>query len=790
MNPPVIPQLLGIPPPTVVNPTVVRAPIPHAAYVVTAGVPPPGVPPPVTLKVTRPTFTLPPPTVQAVPGPTVRVVPPPTVRVIPPPTVQAVPPPTVRLPLTVIPPPTVRATGIPPPPIRSPGTFAPLPPASPGIVRTFEPEEIDPDTIVEQALTLNQASFFALLKLLDDYYTNRAALVDDDLYDELKDIYEAKFRTQYAEVGAEPTGNKVALPYYLGSLRKIKNEAEITRWSSGFPGPYIVEDKIDGLTLLYIASNVRGMVERHLYTRGGGYNGLDVTHLLNHIRIPQMTPPVGQTLAVRGEVVMTRADFRAYGTGFKNARNLASGIVNAKKQFNPELARYLTFYAFRIVNQVNTPEQDVMLLQQMGFLVPNPVSAATVTPQWLEDYYKHRNEVAPYEMDGLVVYQNVAEAYPYGESPRHVIAFKTLTGTAVTTVTEVRWHPSKDQLLKPVVHYQTVHLSGADLNKASGYNARFIVNHNVGPGSQILLTRSGATIPRILQVITPAPGGPSLPNPAEYGTYVWNANAVEFVMTDANALVQARRLSHFLKTLRVKNAGPARTLALVRAGITDVATLLSMPVQNLAPILGPGVAQKLHTDMHAAVQNVPIPRIMDASNIFRSIGTTRFEDILSAYPNFLEYENTDPATIASMVRQVRGFNALADEVAQNLRPFMQWLRSIPAITVAGPRVPQAVTAQAVPGRTTMTVAPTQAVPTQPTTTGAQTLAGMTIVLSGFRGLEDAIRERGGRVTGSVSRNTSMVVVKDMNNLTGKPNKALELEVPLITREDFEAQYLR
>jgi NAD-dependent DNA ligase len=659
-------------------------------------------------------------------------------------------------------------------------------------VRTFEPEEIDPDTIVEQALTLNHASFFALLKLLDDYYNNDASLIDDDIYNELVDIYEAKFRTQYKEVGAEPTGNKVPLPYFLGSLRKIKNEAEITRWSAGYPGPYIVEDKIDGLTLLYTARLENGTVRRHLYTRGGGYNGLDVSHLLTHINIPQITPPPGQELAVRGEVVMTRADFTAHGAGFKNARNLASGIVNAKKQFNPELARYLTFYAFRIVNQTNTPEQDIIRLSQMGFRVPNPVSVPTITPQWLEDYYKQREAIAPYEMDGLVVYQNVAEAYPYGESPRHVIAFKTLTSTAVTTVTEVRWHPSKDMLLKPVVHYQTVHLSGADLHKASGLNARFIVNNNVGPGAQILLTRSGATIPRILQVVTPAPGGPALPNPADYGNYTWNANGVEFVMTDANALVQARRLSHFLKTLRVKNAGPSRTLALVRAGILDVQTLLAMTPQQLAPILGPGVAQKLYTDMHAAVVNAPPARIMDASNIFRGIGTTRFEDIFSAYPNFLEFENLDPATIATYVRQVRGFNALADEVAVNLRPFMQWLRSVPAITLAQPGrtvAPRIITMTATPIAGPPNIAALANLILRPAAV-AQNLSGMTIVLSGFRGLESQIEARGGRIGTSVSRNTSLVVVKDMNNLTGKPAKAQQLGIPIMPREQFEAQYLR
>jgi DNA ligase (NAD+) len=644
----------------------------------------------------------------------------------------------------------------------------------------FTPDQIDDDTIINTANGLNKESFNALLKLLGDAYHNDESLVSDATYDELVDIYEAKYGA-YTVVGAEPSGEKVDLPHYLGSLRKLKKDNELATWLQAHPGPYIIEDKIDGLTLLLVSKTVNRRRVTSLYTRGGGIRGVDVSHLLQYIPLPN----INTDISVRGEVVMTRDTFMRVGGGFKNARNLVSGIVISKKQFNPMLARELSFFAYRILSKKNTPEQDISELRGLGFSVPNPVATATLSKQILDTYFEQRKTQSPYEMDGLVIYQNIISDYPVGEAPRHVVAFKTGTETAVVTVTDVVWEASKDRLLKPVVHYETISLSGADLSKASGYNARFIVLNKIGPGAKILITRSGDVIPKILSIISPSPNGPKLPNPALHGKYDWNENEVELVAVEDNDQVYAKQLKHFIETLGVKNMGPGRIRLLVDAGIKDINTLLSVTPAKLITIDGIGetIANQFYQDIHAAVSNVSLATIMDASGVFPNVGERRFDMIIQEIPNFLDVAKQPPAQIAAAIRRVKGFDKLSEVIANSMAEFLAWLSNHKMITVAKPIN---VSIQQTATKLTIQRSPGVAAKQQ-----ANNISGKTIVFSGFRDkeLEGQIIQLGGKVTTAVSGNTSLLVIKDMNDRKGKAEAAEKKGIPIIDRETFIRTYL-
>ena len=652
---------------------------------------------------------------------------------------------------------------------------------------TFTPEMIDDKTILALAITLDQANFEALLKFLASYYHNGPGLIEDPTFDLLIDLYQSKYGP-YTIVGAAPQGTMVDLPYYLGSLDKFKKDSEISGWVAKHPGPYIIEDKIDGLTLLLLSRTVSdgkngGTYRRitSLYTRGGGVKGMDVSHLVPYMKLPVITEDV----AIRGEIVINKEAFARIGTGFKNARNLAAGAVKAQQSFNPLIAKELSFYCYRVLNGNMTKSQDIAYLTAHGFLTPSPFSSVTITKEQLDAHLLARKAAAPYEMDGLVIYQDIAGEYPVGDNPKHVIAFKMETDTAVTTVLEVTWEASKEKLLKPVVHYDTVKLSGADLQRASGYNARFIVANNIGPGAKILLTRSGDVIPKILSVITPSPSGPQYPDPAVHGTYTWNANQVEFVLEQDNDQVITNKLRHFLETLEIKNAGPGRVKALVDGGINTIKKLITATPEQLKAIpgIGPGLSQQYVTDLKAKLNQADLAMIMDASGIFEGIGQKRFNMIITVYPQFLDYVYYEPTEIARAVQLVSGFNALAYKVAERMRTFGDWLKEHSQITIAPPK-------QASPK---VQVQPSVASITQQMTTlhvTSPNMSGLTIVFSGFRDveLEKRIVARGGKVTTSVSGNTSMLVMKDITELKGKALEAQQRGIALIGKEDFLQRY--
>ena len=619
-------------------------------------------------------------------------------------------------------------------------------------------DQLTNDTIVEYAIKLDKVNYDRLLAYLDDIYHNDESVISDEVYDEVIDIYEAKYG-QYLRIGAEPRGERVDLPYYLGSLSKVKEEQILNNYLTQYTGPYIIEDKPDGLSWLINSRLVNGRRVTNIYTRGGGYRGIDISHFLSYIPLPI----INKDIAIRGEAIMHKDTFSRVGLGFKNARNLVSGLVNSKKTFNPELARLLTFYAFRIMDSTSTPQDDLTELQAMGFNVPNPVTTETLSMAMLTDYYNTRKQQAPYEMDGLVIYQNRYIDYPYGENPRQVVAFKLTGERAEVLVTGVTWNASRRRLLKPIINYSPVFLSGGELTNASGFNARYIVNNNIGPGSRIIITRSGDTIPHVLAIITSSPTGPELPDMDVHGPYTWNSNQVEFVLFEDNKQVAVERLLHFLRKLDIKHVGRARVASLVTAGIEDIASLLRVTSQQLAelPGIGPSISIQLYNDIHTRISAVSLGRIMDASCIFPNVGEKRFDNILAIYPTLLAYANEPTANIASALRNVHGIDMLADDIAIKLPIFVTWLAQNPMITV--------------------TVQTTVVKP------------NITVVFSGFRDkeLEEQLKQRGIRVTTAVSGTTNYLIMKSLDSaaLKGKASDAQKLGVELLTREDAIRRFL-
>jgi len=190
------------------------------------------------------------------------------------------------------------------------------------------------------------------------------------------------------------------------------------------------------------------------------------------------------------------------------------------------------------------------------------------------------------------------------------------------------------------------------------------------------------------------------------------------------------------------------------------------------------LSSQFYQDLHQSIRGVSLAKIMDASNIFPGIGESRFEAILEVYPNLLDFVGNPRGVIANAIRAVKGFNTLADVIEEKLLTFKTWLQSLPMIQVEA-AAPLPVLVMTATGKVT----------TQAPVGGA--LSGQTIVFSGIRpkGDQEArIKTLGGKVVGSVSRNTTLVVVKSMDDLTAKPQKAIELGIPRMTMDDFVAQY--
>jgi DNA ligase (NAD+) len=267
--------------------------------------------------------------------------------------------------------------------------------------------------------------------------------ITDAIYDMIEDEIRRRdpAHPRLQKVGAPVSSReKVKLPFYLPSLDKIKTGDALIKWSDKYPGPYVITDKMDGISL--------GIKGDKLYTRGDGTSGQDVSHLIKHLKLPK----IPATMAVRCEVEMTESQFKKVFPDGKNARNTASGLLNQKK-VDTKLIKALDVIAYEIIEPAMKPSAQLKKLKQLGFKTVTHALTKKLTHTNVASYLTERKKTSDYAIDGLVIYQDKKVSRKKSGNPDHARAFKMMTEGDFkdVKVKEVIWQISKYGYLKPVV---------------------------------------------------------------------------------------------------------------------------------------------------------------------------------------------------------------------------------------------------------------------------------------------------------------------------------------------------
>jgi len=625
----------------------------------------------------------------------------------------------------------------------------------------------------------DETTLFNFLRYLDDKYSNGLSLIGDNVYDQIVKIYEAKFEP-YNLVGALPTKNITKLNYYLGSLDKVKDETQLTKWTNKYSGPYIVQDKVDGNSALLEVSFLNGQRQLSLRTRGDGNIGSDITHYIPYLNLP--IDNININMAIRGEIVLPKEEFEKVknieGKIYKNGRNLVSGQLGATvSKINQVIANKMVFVAYNILNQTNTPEGDVITLADLGFNTPNPIKLKQITVDNLTEHLNNRKINALYEIDGLVIYNNVYQPYPKDNNPKHIIAFKGIDDSHITEVISVSWNVSRFKILTPIVHFNPIDIDGATIEKATGHNARNILINKIGQGAQISIIRSNGVIPKITSVISPSNLSENelLPNVDQYGQYEWDENKVEIYLLNPNIEVYTEILENFIETLGIKNFGYERCKSLVDNGIITIKDLIDAPLEEFKsiPRFGDTIANNLYNQLHQKITNISLAKLLYASSMFENIGEKTFSKILENQPNLLlNFKNLE---IAQLLKSIKGIGQKTIEtLLDNLPRFVEWLKPIPQITLEN------------------TNSTTLNNNNNSNNNTLQNLTNQNVVFTGFTetNLKKQIELRGGHVDDTIKKNTNILVVKDLSKITGKVKKAQEKGIVIITKEEFIKQYIK
>ena len=358
-------------------------------------------------------------------------------------------------------------------------------------------------------------------------------------------------------------------------------------------------------------------------------------------------------------------------------------------------------------------------------------------------------------------------------NPKHAFAFKMVLSDQVVEakVVDVIWTPSKDGYLKPRVRIEPVIIGGAKIEYATAFNGAFVEKNKIGVGAVIQLIRSGDVIPHIMDVITPAPEA-KMPDV----DYEWNPTHVDIILKDAKSdiIVQEKNITGFFTKLGVDGLSIGNVKRLMKGGFNTIAKILKMKKEDFLKVEGfkDKLATKIHTSIHAQIDTVGMAKLMAATNLFgRGMGEKRIQAVLDEYPNIvLSKESIDEKALK--VSSLKGFaKKTADAFVNHISEFLAFIDETGLLRKLK-KASSEVKAEAKAKAKIDTSHP---------------LFGKKIVITGFRDkeLEEYIKSKGGKIATSVSKNTSMVIVKSMDEDTGKAEKARALKIPLITLEMFQ-----
>jgi DNA ligase (NAD+) len=612
---------------------------------------------------------------------------------------------------------------------------------------------------------LNEAQLSKMIIYANDAYYNKKSILDDNTYDILKEYIGRTYPTNTVieQIGAPMDKGMVALPYQMWSMDKIKPDTKaLGKWLKKYKGPFVISGKLDGISALYTTEGE----EPKLYTRGDSSEGTDISYIIPYLKLPTQ-----KGITIRGELIIAEETFQKKYEGtavgqYKNPRNFITGVVVTSKKREPAKWRDIDFVAYEVINPTLKSSDQLRWLSEHNVITVIHTVKKKITNEILSKILVSWRDTYKYEVDGIIVADD--KIYPRQQkNPTFAFAFKMVLSDQIAEakVLDVLWSPSKDGFIKPVIQIEPVRIKGVDIEYATAYNAKFIEDNKIGIGALVKMIRSGDVIPKIMEVIQPAHKAkmPDIP-------WKWNATHVDAVLknTTNHPVVLLKNISHFFKKLDVIGLGRGNVTRIIAGGFRSVPAILKMTKEDFLKVEGfkERMAKKVYDSIQDRITAVELPTLMAATNIFgRGMGELRIREILKAYPDILtskdsfEYKTEKIASIGGFAEKT------AAAFVQYIPNFLDFIHE--------------------------TNLKTKLQQKSANKKSTHILSDKRIVMTGFRDKEliDKLTKLGAKVSSSVSKNTFIVLVKNIDTDTGSAETARENNIPLMTPAEFHKKYL-
>lgn len=572
------------------------------------------------------------------------------------------------------------------------------------------------------------------------------------------------------------------------SLGKTKSVDELSEWLSDKKG--VLSWKLDGLTIVLTYEN--GELSKAV-TRGNGEVGEVITpNARTFENIPLKISFKGK-LVIRGEAVISYDDFEKVNAKidnpddkYKNPRNLCSGSV---RQLNSEVtaSRHVRLIVFSLVSaegrEFNFRNEEFDFLTGLNFECVEhfDVDKDSIYSR-VKDFAKRIADY-PIPSDGLVLaYDDIKYGKSLGMTakfPRDSIAFKWQDETAKTVLREIEWSPSRTGLINPVAIFDTVDLEGTSVSRASVHNISVLEELELGLGDEITVYKANMIIPQIAENLTKS-GNIVIPekcpccNGATEIKVLKEAKSLYCINPECPAK-QIKKFSHFVSrdAFNVDGLSEATLEKFVDEGyIKEYTDLFNLDRFKDNIINMEGFGEKSYNNLIESIEkakDISLPNFIYSLGIL-NVGLANAKVICKAFS--YDYERITSLSYEDLLT-VEG---IGDVIAKSFSSYFNdeenKLQLVKLYNTVRMRKEEVVESGGL-------------------------LDGKTVVVTGSlnlyasrKDLQKEIEERGGKLSGSVSKNTFVLVNNDAFSTSSKNKTAKELSVPIMTEEDFVNNYLK
>ena len=617
----------------------------------------------------------------------------------------------------------------------------------------------------------------------------------DEIYFQIQEleeklgIYHPHSPTQHIPYDVVNELKKVEHGHKMLSLQKTKDLEEVEKFLDNCDS--LIMLKMDGLTcsLTYIDGNLVSAE-----TRGNGLVGEDILHNARQLKsIPQYLPYQTGKLVIDGEIICTHKNFEEFASDYKNPRNFAAGSIRLLD--SAECAkRKLSFVAWDVIEgfeSSNILSEKFTKLKNLGFnVVPYLLYPAwdandnQVPLDWYIDQLEYDAKNYGYPIDGLVAkFNSIEYGKTLGATSHHfknAIAYKFYDETYTTRLLDIEWTMGRTGVLTPVAIFEPIDIDGSTVERASLHNVS-MVGETFGPlgphkFQEIEVFKANMIIPQIASASAEGVYEENKINfptvcPVCGGEVKTRANADSIFMVCTNPDCDGKlinRIDHFCgkKGLDIKGLSKATLEKLIDwEWIKNIPSLFALEYYRDEWVSKSGFGVKSVDKILNAIDfsrnTCELPQFICALGI-PLIGSSASKELckyFSTYQQFREAIDNNyqffmlPNFGIEMHKAIMNFDyGEADAMVQS--GVITFKDSITSVQESS-------------------------------------LDGLTFVITGklnhFKNrdaIKDKIESLGGKVTGSVSKNTNYLINNDKDSTSSKNKSAKSLGIPILSEDDF------